>query len=301
MKAVGLIGVGLLGTAIAERLLAEGHSVLGFDLNPERLSALKALGGAPASSVQHVLNECSEVILSLPESHVVRSLTDELEPELLAHGKLIIDTTTGSPQDAVDLASIFAASGVIYLDATIAGSSDQVRQRDAVAMVGGDSAGFDRARELLSLFTRDQFYTGPNGSGATVKLIVNLVLGLNRLVLAEGLALARSCSLDLMAVLAILKSGPAYSRVMDTKGLKMINEDFDPPQARLDQHWKDVRLILELGQQHHAALPLSELHERLLSHVSQLGFGKLDNSVIIRAFGDAALQALKPGSGNPNV
>lgn len=301
MKAVGLIGVGLLGTAIAERLLADGHAVLGFDLNSERLTALKALGGIPASSVQHVLSECSEILLSLPESRVVRSLIDELDPALLTPGKLIIDTTTGSPQDAVDLASIFAASGVVYLDATIAGSSDQVRQRDAVAMVGGDSAGFERARGLLSLFTREQFYTGANGSGATVKLIVNLVLGLNRLVLAEGLALARSCGLDLSAVLAILKSGPAYSRAMDIKGLKMINEDFDPPQARLDQHWKDVRLILELGQQHQATLPLSELHERLLSHVSQLGFGKLDNSVIIRAFDDVRGQASKTVAENPNA
>ena len=129
----------------------------------------------------------------------------------------------------------------------------------------------------------------PCGSGATAKLIVNLVLGLNRAVLAEGLSLARSCGVDLTQMLAILQSGAAYSRAMDTKGPKMLSGDFTP-QARLDQHWKDVRLILELGRQQGATLPLSQVHHELLERASAMGFGASDNSAVIRAF-DVAIPA----------
>ncbi len=203
---------------------------------------------------------------------------------LVQAGTLVIDTTTGAPTDAIEISELLKKRSASYLDATIAGSSEQVRQREAVAMVGGPIESYQSALPLLNCFTHQQFHTGTNGSGSTVKLIVNLVLGLNRLVLAEGLSLAASCGVDLSMVLEILKSGAAYSRVMDVKGEKMIREEFSPPQARLDQHWKDVRLILELGRQHQQALPLSELHERILEQASNLGCGSLDNSSVIKVY-----------------
>jgi 3-hydroxyisobutyrate dehydrogenase-like beta-hydroxyacid dehydrogenase len=113
--------------------------------------------------------------------------------------------------------------------------------------------------------------------------VVILVLGLNRAVLAEGLAYAAACGIDPRQALEILKAGPAQSAAMDAKGEKMLNEDFTP-QARLSQHLKDVRLILELGAKNEANLPLSALHCRLLEQLAQQGFGDLDNSAIIKAF-----------------
>ena len=117
-----------------------------------------------------------------------------------------------------------------------------------------------------------------------MKLILNLVLGLNRVVLAEGLAFAASfAGVDPNQALAILKAGPAYSRVMDTKGLKMLTEDFST-EAKLSQHLKDVRLILEAGRQAGARIPFSSLHCKLLEQVEAQGFGGADNSAIIKAF-----------------
>ena len=110
-----------------------------------------------------------------------------------------------------------------------------------------------------------------------------LVLGLNRAVLAEGLAFAQACGLDLNAVLEILRSGAAYSRAMDTKGRKMIEADF-APEAKLAQHLKDVHLILETSDRIGATTPLSHLHEELLSVLVQQGLGDDDNSCVIRAF-----------------
>ena len=150
-------------------------------------------------------------------------------------------------------------------------------------MVGGEAEAFRAAEELFRHFAKQWFHVGPWGSGARAKLVVNLVLGLNRAVLAEGLTFARHCGLDPGAMLDILKCGAAYSRVMDSKGHKMLDADFSP-EAKLSQHLKDVRLILEAGQRVGAVLPLSRLHENLLAGLEELGFGALDNCAVIKAF-----------------
>lgn len=279
--AIGIVGLGLLGSAIAERLLQCGYNVTGFDLKADCCQTFQNLGGHVAASAVQVFQSSDVVVLSLPDSATVRQLIQSADAEW--NPQLIIDTTTGRPQDSVAAAEELAGHGVRYVDATVAGSSEQARRGEVVVMAGGTPDAFVQALPILRCFSSQQFHTGPSGSGATVKLIVNLVLGLNRAVLAEGLNLARCCGVDLPLILEILQSGAAYSRVMDTKGQKMVEADFKP-QARLDQHWKDVRLILQLGDERSAQLPLSKLHEQLLRNVSELGFGGLDNSAIIKAF-----------------
>lgn len=278
---IGMIGLGLLGSAIAERLLLAGHTVVGFDLSDVCRSRLDELGGQSVTSAAAVIQACRTVVLSLPDSRIVRQVLQSAEGDFQDH--LIIDTTTGDPQDTDRMAAELAGRGVLYADATIAGSSEQTRRGDVVVMAGGTPDAWRQALPVLTCFSSRQFHTGPCGSGATAKLIVNLVLGLNRAVLAEGLHLASQCGVDLPQILEILKSGAAYSRVMDIKGEKMIAGEFSP-QARLNQHWKDVGLILDLGRRHAASLPLSHCHEQLLHRASDLGFGELDNSAIIRAF-----------------
>jgi 3-hydroxyisobutyrate dehydrogenase-like beta-hydroxyacid dehydrogenase len=116
-----------------------------------------------------------------------------------------------------------------------------------------------------------------------MKLVVNLVLGLNRAVLAEGLSLAAACGIDLAGALAVLQATPARSNIMEAKGPKMVSGDFSPV-ARLAQHLKDVRLIRALAERHGAATPLSDVHEDLLQRAVELGLGEADNSAIIRVF-----------------
>lgn len=278
---IGLIGAGLLGIAIAERLILAGRTVAGFDVSESCRSRLRELGGHVLASAAEVFRNCRIVILSLPDGDVVERLIDDTADAIDSH--LIIDTTTGAPDSARLFGIQMSERSSEYLDATVVGSSELARRGEVVMLVGGKCEAYESALPLLRTLSSTQFHTGPCGSGATAKLIVNLVLGLNRAALAEGLSLARSCGVDLSQMLEILRSGAAYSRVMDTKGQKMLTGDFTP-QARLDQHWKDVRLILELGQQHGAALPLSQVHVGLLEQASALGFGASDNSAVIRAY-----------------
>jgi 3-hydroxyisobutyrate dehydrogenase len=278
---IGLIGVGLLGTALAERMLAGGLAVVGYDYLPNQLDRLTKLGGIRAASSREVSARCQQVVLCLPDSQVVAKVVEELKDDLQPNS-LLIDATTGDPDDTVELARRLTSQGIGYIDATIAGSSEQVRQGEAVVMIGGEPAQVSRAESVLSTWSSCQFHVGPAGSGARLKLVVNLVLGLNRAVLAEGLALAEACGIEPAAALNVLQATPAYSRVMETKGPKMIAHDYTP-QARLAQHFKDVRLIRELATRHAARTPLSDVHAQLLHKAIELGFGEADNSAVIEA------------------
>lgn len=282
MSRVGIIGIGLVGTAITERLTTCGYQVIGYDIKPEQLEGLRLLGGEVASSALEVASACERLILSLPTSEIAGSVMNEIRPAL-KNGALIIDTTTGSPADAVNFAEGLAGSSIEYVDATVAGSSRQVRTREAIVICGGTEAAFARCGDLFELWSKRAFHVGPSGSGARMKLVINLVLGLNRAVLAEGLEFARASGIDPYLSLEILKESPAYSRAMDTKGLRMLNEEF-APEARLSQHLKDVRLILSSGKRSGARLPLSSLHEELLAAAEAAGFGASDNSAVIKAF-----------------
>ena len=280
---IGLVGLGLVGTAIAESLLSQQFDVVGCDIDPERCRQFEKLGGEPASSPAQVAAGVERVILSLPDTSVVLQVVEGpagiLEAESLPTH--IIDTTTGDPEETMSLAKRLAERSITFLDSTISGSSQQVRQRQTVFMIGGDKTEFEKCRDIFSALAEKVFYVGPSGSGSKAKLASNLILGLNRLALAEGLVFAEKLGLDLEAFLDLLKTTPAYSAIMDTKGEKMLTGDFTP-QARVRQHHKDVALILKYAQRAGQELPLSKAHLDVLEKSIAAGDADLDNSAIIK-------------------
>lgn len=275
---VGLIGVGLVGLAIAKRLVAAGYRVTGFDSNVERIRELVAAGGFAADSTRKMCENHRRIILSLPDGTIVAQLISEIKPYLTAK-TLLIDTTTSAPDQVLAIKHALARIDASYMDATISGSSAQVENGTATWLVGADPLDFNSVDDLFQALGGDVFHLGPTGSGTRMKLVSNLILGLNRAVLAEGLALAEAWQMDLNQTLEVLKSTAAYSRVMDTKGRKMIEHDYIP-QARLRQHHKDVRLILDSSIAAGLDLVLSKLHHQLLDSAEQAGMGDLDNSAI---------------------
>ncbi len=278
---IGLIGLGLIGSAVAERLLAAGHTVIGFDVSEESRLKLSQLGGVRTATAGEVAEESDIVWLALPNDTISRDVLREIDDQLRP-GQIIADLGTGDPRTAESLAVELNDRGVQFLDATISGSSAQVRRGDVLVMVGGEEAAFDVCQRLFESFAWQVRHVGPSGRGAWMKLVTNLVLGLNRAALAEGLAFAEAVGLDPETALAVLRDSMAYSRIMDTKGPKMVARDFTP-EARLSQHLKDVRLIREAASRVGQALPLSTEHQRLLEVAESLGLGSLDNSAILES------------------
>ncbi len=277
---VGLIGLGLLGSALADRLRGGSLPVLGYDLDPARREALGGAGGEVARDAAEVFGRCHRVLLSLPTHVEVEAVLAAAEGTVRS-GHVIVDTTTGDPEATAALAAKLATRGVAYLDATVSGSSAQLREGSAVLMVGGDAAAFAACGDLFAPLGRATFHCGGAGAGARMKLVTNVVLGLNRAALAEGLALAQGLGLDARQALAVMQGGPAYSRIMDRKGERMLFGNF-VPEARLSQHLKDVRLILEQGEAAGLPMPLSRAHRSVLEAAEKAGLGALDNSAIIR-------------------
>ncbi|MGC6446567.1 MAG: NAD(P)-dependent oxidoreductase [Rubripirellula sp.] len=282
LPSLGLIGIGLLGSAIASRLLASGYRIHGYDTNQDQVKGFAKIGGVPCESAREVVGQCGILILSLPTSEVVRTLIEELRGTTV-EGRMIIDTTTGDPSDMISFDSDLKNRGASYVEATVAGSSSQVTRGEVSLFLGGESSTLDLLKPLFSAMSSKYFHLGPVGAASRFKLVHNLVLGLHRAVLAEGLVFAEELGFDQERTLNILKQSPAASGVMQTKGRRMVEGDYEP-QARLSQHLKDVRLILSEVTDTSMNAPLSVTHQDLLEQAVQLGYGDADNSAIIEAY-----------------
>jgi 3-hydroxyisobutyrate dehydrogenase-like beta-hydroxyacid dehydrogenase len=278
-----LIGVGLVGRVVAEHFLSHGDAVIGYDIEPAACDHLRQLGGHAAGSVREVAEAVDHLFLSLPDSNVVRQALESADGVLHARQvpHYVIDTTTGDPLATIALAENLRRHNSSLLEATICGSSGQLRRREAILMVGGDRETFAACKPLLDLLAERTFYVGPSGHGSKIKLATNLVLGLNRLVLAEGLAFAECLGLDPGVFLEVLKAGPAYSAAMDVKGEKMLGSDFTA-ESRVRQHRKDVAIILKHANELKQELPLSRVHLDILEGAIAAGDGDLDTSAVIR-------------------
>ena len=237
------------------------------------------------NSPEEVARSSGRMVWSLPGPVQVRDTVARLKP-LLEPRAVILDTTTGDPDDVCRHAAEFAARNVSYLDCEIGGSSKQTAAGEAIIICGGDADAFAACRSILDAIGLQVFHTGPAGTGTRMKLALNIAIGLHRAVLAEALSFAERNGIDPSRALEILKSGPAYSRAMDAKGAKMLSGNFTP-EARLAQHLKDVRLILETGRKTGARLPLSQLHESLLDEAVERGLGASDNSAVIEIYRNA--------------
>ncbi len=281
LEPIGLIGLGLMGSAMAERFLARGFDVVGFDIDIASQATFVSQGGRVTAGFAELAVSCRRIILSLPNSDAVQTVLEQLEPHLRP-GQLIMDTTTGCPEAAVAAGHRLAGHRVAYVEGTVSGNSSQVRRGEVLVITSGTAEGIAQCDDLFACFASKVQHVGDWGSASKLKLVSNLVLGLNRAVLAEGLAFAGKLGLNPQQTLAVLRDSMGYSRVMDTKGDKMIAGDFEP-QARLSQHLKDVRLMIEAAALAGQRLPLSETHRDLLELAERLGLGTLDNSAILRA------------------
>jgi len=287
LKPVGVIGTGLFGTALAERLLADGYPIVVFNRTRSKAEPLLARG---ATWSDNPLTDCGRVIFSLFTTEQVGEVLDQMNHRPVG-GQIVLDTSTSDPQHTIALGTRLAKRGVHYLEAPFSGSSEQTRNRESTALVAGNAAVFEACHDLWDCLAAKTFYVGAWGNASKMKLVTNLVLGLNRAVLAEGLVFAEAAGLSMEDALEVLLNSPAYSRTMDAKGPKMVHGEFTP-QARLAQHIKDVKLILEEAARGGASLPISAVHLDLLEQAEAAGLGELDNSAIIRVIQDPKFRAM---------
>jgi 3-hydroxyisobutyrate dehydrogenase-like beta-hydroxyacid dehydrogenase len=279
---VGVIGLGLLGEALARRLLQAGFAVTGYDLDPNKTAGLAEHGGSPAVSVAALAASCQTIVLAVFSTEQVEAV---LERDILpavgeGSGRLVLCASTCDPDRIARIGERMAALGLRLLETPISGSSGQVARGEGVALIGGERDVLAAAEPVLRALFAAYFHIGRIGDGGRAKLAVNLILGLNRLALAEGLIFAERMGLDPAAFLEVARRSACYSQVMDVKGAKMVHRDF-APEGRVTQHLKDVHLILEQATRVRQQLPLLGVHAEVLEACVRHGEGDLDNSIVI--------------------
>ena len=280
---VAIIGLGLMGEVYARRLLDAKIPVIGFDIDPARCARLSDIGGQPARSIAELAKTARCIIIAVFNTDQVE---DVVEGKLLAalgegSNKIVLCMSTCDPDRVAALARRVVPRGIRYLDVPVSGTSDQVRRGDGVALIGGDIAIVDEVKGIFDVLFARRFHVGDVGDGGRAKLAVNLILGLNRLALAEGLVFAERLGLDPDAFLAVARGSASYSQVMEIKGPKMVRSDFSP-EGRIRQTLKDAHLMLDQAASVGQRLSMLEVHADILEACVRAGEADLDNSAVIK-------------------
>lgn len=269
-----------MGSRMSANLLSAGIQLRGYDIDPDRSADFAASGGIVADSPADAVQGCWAALLSLPTSDISREVcsgiagagVDDLQ---------VYDTTTGPPAHALEFAAALSKYGASYCDSTVSGNGEVAGRGELVVMMGGSEESYELGSPIFEAIGRSHHHVGPVGAGARMKLIVNHVLSIHRLALAEGLVVAELGGMDLDKTVEILKDSLAYSKAMDLWGDRMVAGDHDIPFARLKQSHKDSRLIVQHGLDLGAPMDLVSVVLAALAEGEDEGLADYDNSAVI--------------------
>jgi len=280
-RPVGLIGTGLIGMACAQRLRAAGLPVIGYDVDAGKLAALEALGGQRAVEVADIARACERIVLAVFDTAQVEQTVDALLAAKAPRPLTVVCVSTCDPERIAALAARIPADRLRFVEAPVSGTSGQVAAGDGLGLIGGDPAAADAIADVLDAIMPRRHHLGAAGNGGRAKLAINLILGVNRAALAEGLVFAQRLGLDATRFLAVARDSAAYSQIMDVKGAKMIAGD-TAPAGKLSQSLKDFHLMRDQAARLGQTLPLADTYIGLVEGCVAQGEGELDNSAVIR-------------------
>jgi 3-hydroxyisobutyrate dehydrogenase len=280
LPAIGFVGVGRMGANMARRLKEVGYPIVAvYDTRPETAAGVAAELEANAAERVSEVSRLAEVTFTIvTDDAAMRSIY--FGPNNLfehASGKLFVNCATVSPAVHVEVEAEGAQRGAQVLEAPVASSIPQAREGKLYMMLAGDQSAYRRAEPILENLTSARHYTGKAGSAAALKALVNMVMNINTVGLAEGLGLAEALGLDLNLVKKVFSQTGAHSRVLETDGQDMIDREhsvfFSAAHAA-----KDSGIALELAGKEHLNLPLLEASKRQFDRMVELGLGELDKS-----------------------
>jgi 3-hydroxyisobutyrate dehydrogenase-like beta-hydroxyacid dehydrogenase len=286
---VGVIGAGLMGTAITQRLVGARHEVLAYDVDADKRAAIGRVGAKAEATAGVVITGCEVNVICVFDTAQVEEVIEGAGGGLdaIAQGgtleRIFVVTSTCDPDRLAALAARVEPHGARVLEVPMSGTSRQVARGDGVGLVGGDERVMERAAPVLDAICPKRFYIGAVGNGSRAKLAVNLVLGLNRAALAEGMVFATRLGLDPVRFLEVARGSAAYSQVMDVKGELFAKREYGNVQSRVDQSLKDFKLMLAQATERGQTLPFATVYARMLEDCMTNGEGALDNAAIEEA------------------
>jgi len=281
---IGVIGLGVMGSAMARNLLEAGHQVLGFDIDSNKNATFADIGGQTASNAGEVAGATEVVILSLPTTTALAAVAGEIAQEQHP-GLICLETGTFPLQAKLDARAALAAAGVDLLDTPLSGTGLQAADATLVVFASGSREGFERARTVFDAIGRSTHYLGEFGNGSKMKYIANLLVTLHGLAAAEAHVLGIAAGLDPARVQEVMEDGVGSSKIFEIRGPMMVADDY-PAAARLDILLKDSTLIRDYARSVGAPTPLLDAAVPIYAQSSEAGLGDLDAAALCRFLED---------------
>jgi L-threonate 2-dehydrogenase len=281
---IGVIGLGVMGSAMARNMLRAGHQVLGFDIDDQKRSTFADIGGEVASSAGEVAGAVELVLLSLPTTSALSAVGEEIA-HTARPGLVCLEAGTFPLQAKLEAREVVTPAGVDLLDTPVSGTGLQAADATLVVFASGSRDGFDRARPIFEAIGRSTHYLGEFGNGSKMKYIANLLVAVHGLAAAEAHVLGIAAGLDPARVQEVMEDGVGSSKIFEIRGPMMVADDY-PAAARLDILLKDATLIRDYARSVGAPTPLLDAAVPVYARSSEAGLGDLDAAALCRYLED---------------
>ena len=283
MSKVGFVGLGIMGTPMAEHLIKAGHEVFLFSL-PSVPQSLVAAGGIACACGKEVAQKADIIITMVPDTpHVAAALFDANGiAEGLSAGKIVVDMSSISPLETKEFSRKINALGCEYLDAPVSGGEVGAKNATLSIMVGGSEAAFTTVKPLFELMGKNITLVGGNGDGQTAKVANQIIVALNIEAVGEALLFAAKAGADPAKVREALMGGFASSKILEVHGERMVKRTFNPG-FRIELHQKDLNLALSSARQLGLSLPNTATAQELFNSCVAQGGRAWDHSGMVRA------------------
>ena len=277
-KAVGVIGLGIMGSAMSANLVKAGFATYGFDIAPAQRKKLDKAGGIACKSVAEVAEKTSIVISSLPSAAALHAVARKL---LSTRGKnIIVETSTLPIEDKVLAKDALQKKGVVLLDCPLSGTGAQARNKDLSVYASGDKAAYRKCIPVLEGFSRSHYFLGEFGNGSRMKFVANLLVAIHNVAAAEAFVLGMKAGLSPELIYKVIADGAGNSRMFQVRGPQMAAGRYAPAMISVELWQKDMRIIGEFAARLGVAAPLFSATAPLYNAAIAQGFGRQDTASV---------------------
>jgi L-threonate 2-dehydrogenase len=278
-KTVGIIGLGIMGSAISRNLVERGWRVIGFDIDASRTAELAQAGVIIAGDVAEVVREAPIVMTSLPTPAAVIDVAGAIAGSAQPP-RIIVELSTLTIADKLRFEAILREAGHIALDAPLSGTGAQARMRDLVVYASGDSNAIARCADLFADFAKQSADLGAFGNGSKMKFIANHLVAIHNVASAEALVLAERAGLDLKVVVEMVAPGAGGSRMFQMRAPMMVEGVYEPATMKVSTWKKDMAIIAEFADDVGCATPLFTLTQPVYTQAMAMGLGDQDTAAV---------------------
>ena len=278
-KPVGMIGLGIMGSAMSANLMKDGFKVVGYDVVPKRLRDHRKAGGSVARNCREVASKCDILVTSLPSADALLQTAAELVKSI-RRGQSVVETSTVPIPAKQAARERLASRGAILLDCTLSGTGAQARVKDLIVYASGDRKSYRRTTAVLEGFARAHYYVGSFGAGSKVKFIANLLVAIHNVAAAEAMVLAMKSGLDPALVLKVVADGAGSSRMLQVRGPMMVKGDYSSATMKVKTWQKDMTIIGDYARKIDCPTPLFLASAPFYTAAMAMGLGAEDTGAV---------------------